>query len=76
MKNPFKQNDNTSTWIFAAIAGAITVGVVAFLYFKKNEENAEEDDDHTTEYLQLRVPKKRKQRTDVHELEDIVAHSN
>lgn len=73
MKNPFKNNDNTSTWIFAAVAGAITVGVVAFLYFKKKENDAEEEE-HTTDYLQVRIPKKRK-RSDVSELEDIVAQN-
>ncbi len=73
MKNPFKHNDNTSTWIFAAVAGAITVGVVTFLYFKKKEYDAEEEE-HVTDYLQVRIPKKRK-RSDVSELEDIASQN-
>lgn len=74
MKNIFKRNDNTSTWIAAAIAGAITIGAVAYLYFRKREDEAAEDDDHAADYLQVRMPKKRK-RSDVADLEDIAAQN-
>jgi hypothetical protein len=75
MKNPFKQNDHTGTWVIALVAGAITAGVAAWLYFKKNGGEHNGTENHATDYLQIRIPKKHKQRTDLHELEDIVAHN-
>ena len=78
MKNLFRKNNNTNTWILATVAGAITVGVGAYLYFLKNkaqDDNAPADDHRATDYLEARLPKKHKKRTDHHELENLVANN-
>jgi len=73
MKNPFKKEDNSSALAGIAI-GAMVAGAITYLYLKKQaaaKAAAQEIKEHATDYLKPK-PLKKKQTTDVHELEKIV----
>ena len=77
MKNPFIKENHTLSWIAAGAAGIATVGTGIWYYIKQRREAqlaAAYAHEHAGDYLEAKHPHKRKQRTDVHELENIVHH--
>ncbi|MDB5132691.1 MAG: hypothetical protein JWR02_2440 [Mucilaginibacter sp.] len=83
MDIPFIKKANTGTWIAAGVAGTIVAGAVAFMYFTKrsfafwrrnpNEGQNEQQEDQAPPYMQQHGLK-RKQKTDLKDLEAIVHH--
>lgn len=82
MKNPFKKQDHTGLTAAIMIVG-IATGIVSFLYLTKYGEALrnrlskieDEPNEHATDYLTVKKPKKRKQTTDIHDL-DIIPEAN
>jgi hypothetical protein len=83
MDIPFIKKTNSGAWIAAGVAGTIIAGAAAFMYFTKrnfafwnwnsNEGRQEQPEDKTPPYLQQHGLK-RKQKTDLKDLEAIVHH--
>jgi hypothetical protein len=73
MKNPFIKSNNSGVWIATLVLSAIAAGAITY-YYKKNGSSAitEEVNEHATDYLKAKAPKKRKQKTDLHDLQSIV----
>jgi hypothetical protein len=72
MKNPFIKRENNGAWIAALALGAITVGTTTYFYFKRRNEAAaaeNERKEHAGDYL--KTPKKKKQKTDLQELQNL-----
>ena len=78
MKNPFKQEDNSGLLIGTLILTAAAVGTATYYYVKRRRELAEaaaQLKEHATDYLKEKAKKaKKKQKTDVHELQNLVKH--
>jgi uncharacterized protein HemX len=76
MKNPFAQKNNTGLWIAAAITGALAAGVGVWFYLqgKRSAEADASQPEHPQDYLEVKHPKKKKHKTDVHKLADLVHH--
>ena len=77
MKNPFKQQDHTTLWIGASVAGALAaaVGIWFYLRGKRAAEREAYRHEHTQDYLKdKKKNKQKKHKTDVHELADMVQH--
>ncbi|MDR6945088.1 hypothetical protein [Mucilaginibacter pocheonensis] len=73
MKNPFKKEDHTWLWIAASITGALAAGAGIWFYLhgKRVATMTAYHKEHAQDYLNTkRSKKKKKQRTDLHELED------
>jgi hypothetical protein len=77
MKKLFVKEDNTGLWVAAAISGAIAAGVGIWFYIrgKRAAELEAERLAHAQDYLGERRPKKKKHKTDISELGDIVHHA-
>lgn len=83
MDIPFIKKYNTSAWIAAGVTGTIVAGAVAFMYFTKrglafwnwnsNERQSEHAEDQIPPYMQSHGLK-RKQKTDLKDLESIIQH--
>jgi uncharacterized protein HemX len=75
MKNPFKKEDNTALWITTAITGALAAGAGVWFYLrgKRAAEREAYRLEHAQDYLKVDHPKK-KHKTDVHELANIIHH--
>ncbi|MEO6523068.1 MAG: hypothetical protein ABIN91_15410 [Mucilaginibacter sp.] len=77
MKNPFIKESNSLAWITAGAAGIAAAGAGIWYYIKQRREGqlaAAYAHEHAGDYLEAKQPHKRKQRTDVHNLGDIVHH--
>ncbi|SCW87271.1 MULTISPECIES: hypothetical protein [unclassified Mucilaginibacter] len=76
MKNLFAQKNNTGLWITAGITGVLAAGAGIWFYFrgKKSDETAGSQQEHVQDYLEAKHPKKKKHKTDVDELADLVHH--
>jgi ABC-type nickel/cobalt efflux system permease component RcnA len=76
MKNPFKQEDNSALWISASIAGALAAaaGIWFYLRGKRAAEEEARRHEHAQDYLKDKKMHKKKHKTDVHELEDLIQH--
>jgi len=77
MKNPFIKQNNTLTWIAAGAAGIAAVSAGVWYYIKERREMqlaADYAHAHAGDYLEAKQPHKRKQRTNLHDLENIVHH--
>jgi hypothetical protein len=79
MKNPFNKRKNTTLWIGWAVACALTATAVTCLYLhrKRAEALIAGHTDHDQDYLAAKhnKMKKKKNKTDVHDLENIVKHT-
>ncbi|HWZ15579.1 MAG TPA: hypothetical protein VNW95_10105 [Mucilaginibacter sp.] len=83
MDIPFIKKNNTSAWVAAGVAGTIVAGAVAFMYFTKrgfafwNWNSGEGQDEHAEDQIQPYMQPhglKRKQKTDLKDLESIIHH--
>lgn len=76
MKNPFNKQDHSGLIIGAIIMGALAAGAGIWFYLR-GKRDAEENTynyDHAQDYLEGKHKKKKKHKTDVSELGDIVHH--
>jgi uncharacterized protein HemX len=74
MKNPFKKESNSQVLIAAGIAGALAAGA-GILYYLRAKRAAEAEayrHEHAQDYLDKKQPKKKKHKTDVSELSEII----
>jgi hypothetical protein len=76
MKNPFIRENNTGTLIAAAVGVVAAAGAGIWFYLRERRLAALEADrhEHALDYLGAKHPKK-KLRTDVSDLGDIVHHA-
>lgn len=78
MKNPFNKKKNTAQWIGVAIAGALAVAAITclYLYRKRAKTSIAGHPSHDQDYLEVKhnKTKKKKHKTDIHELGNIVQH--
>jgi hypothetical protein len=77
MKNPFEKQNNTLAWIAAGAAGIAAAGAGIWYYIKERRKAQLALDyarEHAGDYLEAKQPRKRKQRTDIHNLANIVHH--
>lgn len=76
MKNQFSKEDHSGLVIGAIIAGALAAG--AGIWFYLRGKRAAEDEayrhEHAQDYLAAKHMKKKKQKTDVSDLNDVVHH--
>lgn len=72
MKNPFKSEDNTGLIVGAIVAGALAAGAGIWFYLrgKRAAEAEAYRQEHAKDYLKAKDKKKKKHKTDVHELEN------
>ncbi|PWK73792.1 hypothetical protein LX99_04178 [Mucilaginibacter oryzae] len=75
MKNPFAKKHDTGFWIATALTGALAAGAAVWFYLR-GKKLAEDQAglEHPQDYLELKHPKKKKHKTDVHDLADLVHH--
>lgn len=76
MKNPFKQQDYTGLLIAAAITGTLAAGAGIWFYLrgKRAAEAEAYRHQHAQDYLANKRQGKKKHKTDIGELADIVHH--
>jgi len=76
MKNPFKTDNNNGLLIAAAVTGALAAGAGIWFYIrgKRAAEVEAHRLEHAQDYLAGKQKKKKKQKTDVHDLVDMVHH--
>jgi len=77
MKNLFIKENNNLSWIAAGAVGIAAAGAGIWYYIKDRraaQQAADYAHEHAGDYLEAKHPHKRKQRTDVHDLENIVHH--
>lgn len=76
MKNLFRKEDNTGLWIAAALTGVLAAG--AGIWFYVRGKRAAQDEayrlEHAQDYLQGKHKKKKKHKTDVKDLSEVVHH--
>lgn len=76
MKNPFLKEDHTALWIAAAVTGGLAACAGIWFYLHGKQAAAVEAElEYAQDYLKDKFSKKKKKiKTDLHELEDIVHH--
>ncbi len=77
MKNPFIREDSSAGLIAGLAIGAIAAGGAVYLYFKKRKEMAEAAayaKEHALDYLKQKAPHFKKHKSDVQDLESIIAN--
>ena len=76
MKNPFNKEDHSGLIIGAIVAGALAAGAGIWFYLRgKRAAEAEAYRlEHAQDYLKKKQKKKKKYKTGLNELEDIVQH--
>lgn len=81
MDIPFiKKNNHTGAWIAAGVAGTVVAGAAAFIYLTKRSfafwtwNKKQEEQPHEVPAYMQEHGLKRKQRTDLKDLEAIVHH--
>ena len=77
MKNPFVKENNTLAWITAGAAGIAAASAGIWYYIKERRQAqlaAAYAHEHAGDYLEAKHPHKHKQRTDVHNLANLVHH--
>ncbi|WCT13415.1 hypothetical protein [Mucilaginibacter jinjuensis] len=76
MKNPFNKEDHSGLVIGAIVAGVLAAGTGIWFYLRG--KSAAKGDayrlEHTQDYLKKKQKKKKKHKTGLNELEDIVQH--
>lgn len=76
MKKIFLKEDRTTLYISAVVIGALAAGAGIWFYLRGKRAAEEEADrhEHAQDYLKAKQKKKKKHKTDLHELEEIVKH--
>ena len=78
MKNLLIREDKTALWISAAVTGVVAAGAGIWFYLHGKRAAAAEleayQHEHAQDYLEVKHPHKKKHKTDVHDLKDIVHH--
>jgi hypothetical protein len=71
MKNPLKKTDSSGLWVASIFITALAAGALTCLYVKKGR--AEEADAHLNyPYVRDKGGKKKKAKTDLHDLHTII----
>ena len=76
MKNPFNKEDHSGLIIGAVIAGALAAGAGIWFYLRGKRAAEEEAyrHEHAQDYLKAKKKNKKKHKSDVEELENLVHH--
>jgi len=76
MKNPFNKEDHSGLIIGAIVAGALAAGAGIWFYLrgKRAAEQEAYRHEHAQDYLAGKHKKKKKHKTDVSNLADVVHH--
>lgn len=76
MKNPFNKKDNSGLILGAIVAGALAAGAGIWFYLRgKRAAEAEAYRlEHAQDYLKKKQKKKKKHKTGLNELENIIHH--
>lgn len=75
MRNPFTQKHGTGLWIATAVTGALVAGAGIWFYFRGRKLSGDQAGlEHKQDYLKAKHLQKKKHKTDVHDLAQLVNH--